>query len=109
MHRVVPLETSPNPFDLTLLNENFVKEYRKLLNPKSDAEPGPPQLILLDVRMQYSVCPLKLTRVAPSAVLLVQHFGESKGTRRGKYPNLWHSFGIHHDGPHVLWSRGKVP
>ncbi|KAL5522564.1 hypothetical protein ACEPAG_8581 [Sanghuangporus baumii] len=47
--RVVALETSPNPFDLTPLNESFINEYRKLLDTaESDTEPGPPQLVLLD-------------------------------------------------------------
>ncbi|KAL5480863.1 hypothetical protein ACEPAI_9803 [Sanghuangporus weigelae] len=47
--RVVALETSANPFDLTPLNEGFINEYRKILDTaESDTEPGPPQLILLD-------------------------------------------------------------
>ncbi|KAL5523192.1 hypothetical protein ACEPAF_1459 [Sanghuangporus sanghuang] len=48
--RVVAIETSANPFDLTPPNEGFINEYRKLLDTakESDTEPGPPQLILLD-------------------------------------------------------------
>lgn len=57
--RVVPLQTGSNILDSTLFNENFMKEYRNLLEhghigPDGDAStdgiaPGPPQLVILDV------------------------------------------------------------
>lgn len=49
------MDAGPNLFDLTSLSESFTKEYKKLLDNKSGEgspsrfEPGPPQLVILDV------------------------------------------------------------